>query len=189
MLHLLPDYQKKKVIHEYRLRLMIVLLWTLLITVLVFAVFTLPSFLALHAQKSDLQNQKADQTAAIARFEERGNGSQIDSSKAIEALRPYKNPFIPTLYIDALSASSTGINVDGYAFSQAKAEDPVSVVINGFADKREDLSFFSKSLNDVYGNVKLPLSALAKQSDIPFEFRFQMDFAKVDEYFSKKKAE
>lgn len=182
MLHLLPSYQKRKVIREYRVRLTTISILMFVMIGVSLVVFMLPTYILLHTQKYTLENQKKSYLEIIEKENILKGKVGFDVSGSVFSLTPYINTLSPLMYIDAINKASTNIVVDGYSFIQTKTTEPVSVTISGIAKKRDELSFFSKSLNDVFGNVKLPLASLAKQSDIPFEFKFLMDYQKVDNF-------
>lgn len=179
MLHLLPQYQKNKVIKEYRMRLGIVFVAVMLFAVLIFMIFTLPVYMSLVSEKNTLESKKSGYQNTINLGSKNDSGGVTDITKEMEALAPYKNSIAPNLFIDSLSAGSDGIKIDGFALSQAKPTDPVNVVLSGVAKTREDLSAFAQLLNARFGGVKLPLSSLVNQANIPFDFRFTMDYTKA----------
>ncbi len=185
MLHLLPEYQKRKVIGEYRIRLGVVFVWSLTVLSCLSAILTLPAYISIIGEKNSLMAEKNIHQSVIDAGNKQGGATKLDITKAVEALAPYPNPLVPTLFVQALSKGANGISIDGYSLVQNNSTDPVVVVLSGNARTRESLSNYARSLNEVFGNVKLPLSSLAKQGDIPFEFKFQADFKTVMEYIKK----
>jgi hypothetical protein len=179
MLHLLPQYQKRKVINEYRMRLVVIIAFSLLAIVVVFIVFTLPSYIFLLTQKQVLSSQKAGYESIISVGTDSMGEGGVDVAKAVLALKPYPNPLSPTLFISAINKAAGNVQVDAYAFTQDQVGGSVTAVIDGVAKSREGLSSLVESLNTVFGGVKLPLASFARQSDIPFEFRFMMEYPKV----------
>lgn len=179
MLHLLPQYQKRKVIKEYRLRLGIVIIAALFYTVIIFGVFTLPSFIKLNNEKIILNSKKVTLEGTINSSNNKDGGHVTNSAQAIIALAPYNTSLAPILFIDAVLPDTAGISISGYSFNQAGPTDPVNVVISGIAKTREDLSGYAQLLNSRFGNVKLPLSSLANSSNINFDFRFSMTYAQA----------
>lgn len=179
MLHLLPPYQKRKVIHVYRLRYATVAVCALSIIGISLIIGVLPSYVALQAEKSNLLRQKESYTATIESTA-RNEGEAVDISGAIFALSTSGETLKPLTLIDALSRISEQVRIDSYSFVGPASNKPVTVIISGVAKKRDELSAFAQSLNAKFGNVKLPLASLAKQSDIPFEFKFEMGKQAVD---------
>lgn len=179
MLHLLPQYQKRKVIKEYRLRLGLVAIFTFLFAVIMFSIFTLPSYILLRSEKVSLELKKNTLESTINLSDE-GNGElAANIAKSISALKPFEKTISPNLFIDSLAPETSGILINGYAFSQANPTDPVSVVLSGTAKTREDLTAYADTLNTRFGGVKLPLSSLANTSNITFDFRFTMTYDKA----------
>lgn len=173
MLHLLPQYQKHKVVKEYRMRMALVFILALGTATLIFAIFTLPSYIYLSSEKKLLETKKTAIEATINTS--KGNGENaIDISKALISLKPYETAISPNLYIDAISPNYPGITITGYAFNQANPADPVNVVLSGVGRTREELTAYADLLNERFGGVKLPLSSLANSSNISFDFRFTM---------------
>lgn len=186
MLHLLPQYQKRKVINEYRIRLAVVTVFSLFFVVVMFVVFTFPTYLTLRTEKQDLINRKAGYEAIITQGSSAMGEGGADVGKAVLALKPYVNSLSPITFINAVNKAAGNVQLDAYAFTQDVSNTPVITVISGTAKSREGLRSLADSLNAVFGNVKLPLSSLARQSDIPFEFRFSMEYPKVVEYVNTK---
>jgi hypothetical protein len=183
MLHLLPPYQKRKVIHVYRLRYATVAICALSIIGISLIIGVLPSYVALQTEKSNLLRQKESYTATIESTA-RNEGEAVDISGAIFALSTSGETLRPLTLIDALSRISGQVRIDSYSFVGPASDKPVTVIISGVAKKRDELSTFAQSLNEKFGNVKLPLASLAKQSDIPFEFKFEMKQQAVDDILS-----
>lgn len=188
MLHLLPQYQKRKVIKEYRIRLAAVILGLLLLVIVMYGAFMMPTFMKLYTEKRALIGQKQAQTSIIDSRNAKSGDANQDIAKAVGALKPFDKTLTPLLFIDALAPQSAGIKIDGYALTQNGATEPITVTVNGIARTREDVSGYAKLLNDRFGGVKLPLSALAKQSDISFDFRFQVTYDKAWEIVQAKAA-
>ncbi len=179
MLNLLPEYQKRKVLAEYRVRVAVVLIMLLAGAAVIFAVFLMPSYAYLHAAKSDLAAKKQAFDEVIqSKTASTSDKTAGDAVKAIAALQPLGGSLEPLLYIDALAPASAGISsgvrVNGYFLTPA-SNDKIGVMISGIADSREGLTKYSAYLDGRFGGVKLPLSSLAKQSDIQFDFKFEAD--------------
>jgi hypothetical protein len=178
MLHLLPEYQKKKVLTEYRLRLIVVLILLVAFAILMFAIFLMPSYAYLYSSKSELVSKKHTFTTLIeSRSSLSVDKNGGDAKKAISALKPLLGSLDPLLYIDALSpagSTASSVRINSY-FLTPIADDKVAIMISGVASSREGLTKYAGYLNEKFGGVKLPLSSLAKQSDIPFDFKFEVD--------------
>jgi hypothetical protein len=179
MLHLLPEYQKKKVIAEYRLRLSVVSILLLAVSILIFAVFLMPSYVYLYSAKSELAARKSGLSSIIqARSGGISNKTGIDVPKSIAALIPMSGSLEPISYMDQLVSTSPAVHVTSYFFAPVSG-GRIGVMISGMADNRESLAAYADDLDKKFGGVKLPLSSLAKQSNIPFDFRFEVDQAKL----------
>lgn len=179
MLHLLPEYQKKKALAEYRVRVAIVFIMMLAGSLLIFSVFLVPSYAYLHVAKSGLASKKLELDGIIrSKTASTTDNAAGDALKAIEALKPLGGSMEPLLYIDALSPVNAGmggsVRVNSFFLTPA-ANGKIGVMISGIADSREGLTKYAAYLNELFGGVKLPLSSLAKQSDIPFDFKFEAD--------------
>ncbi len=186
MLHLLPEYQKRKVLTEYRLRLTVVLILLVATAVLMFAIFLMPSYVYLYSSKSELVLEKQGLSSIVnARSASTTDKAGGDAGKAIASLKPFAASLLPLLYVDALipegsdgASMRKGIRIHGY-FMTPISDTKVSVAISGIADSRENLAKYAAYLNGKFGGVKLPLSSLAKQGDIPFDFKFEADKSKL----------
>ena len=174
MLHLLPQYQKDKVIKEYHLRLAVVVICSILFLSLVYAVFMLPSYMLLRNQISILEAQKKS-LSSIVNVSGLAQNNNADTWKIVDALTPFKKTLVPSEAIDMVNPKVKGVHIAGYNFVQINPGEPIIVTITGTADNREGLSTYVKDLNTAFSGVKLPLSTLAKQSNITFDFKFQID--------------
>ncbi len=179
MLHLLPQYQKNKVIREYRMRLVVVFIGILFFFAVIFAIFTLPTFMILQNQKPLLITQKESLTQIINTGGNVSADTNLEIWNAVDALVPFQHALIPSAYIEAVTPKVSGINIDGYTFVQTSPGQLVSAGVNGVADTREALTEYVRELSTSFDGIKLPLASLAKQSDIPFDFKFQIDHSKV----------
>lgn len=184
MLHLLPQYQKRKVIREYRSRGLTVAGYLSSVIVGSAIVFLLPTYFFLLSERDVLQTQKEAYISIIERGGAGEGKEKIDVSGSLASLTVSGDTLQPLSYIDALSLVSKNVRIDSYSFVQQQRSAPVSVSVSGMASKRDELSAFAKTLDEVFGNVKLPLSSLAKQSDIPFDFKFMMNNQKVEKLLS-----
>jgi hypothetical protein len=160
MLHLLPQYQKDKVIKEYRLRLTVVIIGTLFFIALVSVILTLPTYMVLQNQKTTLILQKESLSQLINIGGATSTNNNLDMWKAVDALLPETGGFIPSTYIDAVLPKQIGISIEGYSFVRTDKGQPVSASINGVAKSREGLAEYVKVLNTKFGGVKLPLASL-----------------------------
>lgn len=179
MLHLLPQYQKRKVISQYRLRMSSVVVLSCLSLVIIFIVLTLPSYLFLLYQKQSLIVQKNGFEQTLANMPGAMGEKNVDSASLAVALKPFSKSLEPSLFIDAIGTSTRGIRIDGYAMTEANPGEPVSVILSGLASTREDLTSYAQMLDKNFGGVKVPLSVLAKPGNIPFEFKFHVPYEKA----------
>lgn len=180
MLHLLPQYQKRKIVSEYRLRMLSVIFFSLSAVAGIFAISLLPSYVFLSYEAKSLKNEKAGYEHILSQTGGAHEGSQMsDTSAVLASLMPFEKSLEPLLFVDALGNGGAGIRIDGYAFTQSKPGEVVPVVLSGLASTRESLNTFAQVLDKNIGGVKVPLSALVKPGNIPFEFRFQMSYDKA----------
>lgn len=181
MLHLLPQYQKEKVIREYRLRLSTVIVGAVCFLAAVYVIFTLPTFMLVQGQKNFLSTQKDSLSQIINMGGSSTQDNNLEVWKSVDALTPFAGTLHPLVNLDAVNSKLSGIKIDGYNFVQANPGEQITVGVTGTAKTREDLTQYVKQLNVDFGGVKLPLASLVKQSDIPFDFKFQVGYKKFHE--------
>ena len=172
MFKLLPPDEKKKVEREYKLRRTIVYLLAMTLVMILGAGAIFPSYIAVVSRAQDLQDRinlltnsrgSADATALTAWAESIHHKLALLSPTA-DTDKPYE------LFVSIINLRPKGIKVDGLAWN--KKGPVINVSIAGVASDRQALLDFEQALvnSKKFTNPNFPISNLAKDADIDFQF-------------------
>lgn len=169
MFTLIPRDYRIKVIRYYRLRLALVFLILLIFSTTLLIGFFLPTYLNVSSEHKSLIDQESTINRSIAKK------NSDDLSKTIKKLtasinfinKPDKISMDEILKVFKYQNSNVQLNKIDYKISTV---DGYTILISGIATTRKSLSEFAKSLEKEisFKKVDLPISNLAKDSDIPF---------------------
>ena len=171
MLNLLRPEQKKKIIHEYRIRFFVLALSTLLFVQMVAIILLIPSYTiskkrvdSLNIQFSVLQAQN---------ISEEGSALNI----LVKKTNDYINVFLPlatqtdvtTPINNVLDNRGPKVRIIGISYGVLQSGEQ-QVIIQGVASTRQDLLDFSAQLKKQKGIVSadLPLSDFSQSQNINF---------------------
>lgn len=177
MFTLLTPEQKKKVLLEYRMRLVTIFLASFLVLVITGLALLVPTYLEAKGKLSDANLRKQQLENLIK------DKSDENLSKAIKDLK--QNLVAASLedrsllgvmkeIIDVKPATLSIISLN-YAYS---LEGNSTIEISGIAPTRKTLTDFVRLLekNSKFKQVNLPISNLAKDSEIDFELNITGPF-------------
>lgn len=179
--NLLPQERKDALARDYTLRL-----WTLIFVVVGLVLITHGALLAPSYAYVEEQ-QKLQQTRLNELSERREVSGFTDLServtafsaraKTLEELRTLPSASDSVRAILALPR--TGIRITSFVFSAPEGKDPGRMQVSGTASTRESLRSFDSALNGLsfVQSTDLPLSAYAKERDIPFQIALVLDFS------------
>lgn len=174
MLHLLTEEHRKKVVTEYRKRVVIVLLLGLLCVSAISAVFILPTFFLSYGKYSLVLAQQKALDSEIAIKEERGSSESIKNvTLSIEALKMFESGAgskDTSLVLESIvKAKPAGVQIMNFVFTPGDGS-ALTVDIAGRADTRKSLVQLDQNLksNPLFDSVAIPLSNFAKDKDIMF---------------------
>lgn len=171
MINLLPQFEKKKLMNEFRLRFGVAVLCALLmLQVLLFVLFT-PSYLSMSITTTNLEADLTEKKTAVL---PEGNDIQkgLNAIKGeIALLKPVvSNLSIPPsqLMVELFSPKPVGVGVS--SFSYGRSGTVVSMQLNGIATTREDLLLYQRLLkeNPHFSDARYAQSFITKKTDIDF---------------------
>ncbi len=174
MFNVLPTNLKKLLTHEYHVRLVIVACALLLVVEVSCLIFLLPSWLISVITKQEITRSIATLQHSSGTVRTPGISDTVASTNALlhtihtSMTYPLAQPFLDTI----LSRKSVGIRLTEFVYSTTDATH-ATLSIQGTAATRAGLVSFVKSLQDsgVFGTVDLPVSDLAKETNITFEIQ------------------
>lgn len=172
MINLIPPVAKKRVVREYRLRVISVWLILLSLALLISTALLSPTLMLIgslaKAGELDLSEVKQDQSKneEIADTIKSNNEIVRQFNTSQERIR-----FSELIYtLDDLAGNN--VKLTQFSFKETEGKiDEISLI--GFADTRNSLSEFKEVLDkhEYFSNIKLPISNLAKDRDITFSMQ------------------
>ncbi len=173
MINLIPKEEREKKSKDFHLRVVVVSLVTFGFSMLVAALFILPSYFTSFIEKNSfdkkIEVQKnepiplPDQNALMA-IEDLKNKMNL-----IENVNKNKSTFSERILNKILLKNMSGIKITGILYKN-DAQTGEVVNINGVAISRDSLLLFRRALeNDTaFSKIDLPVSNFVKGSDIKF---------------------
>lgn len=169
MANLIPPHAKKGVVSEYWIRVTSVWLIMLGIVALVVAVLNIPAYIMIQNQKLAYQDMFADandKTDAFTAIEQ----EIIVANETVRLLSDINQDVALHTYVSLIDSLANGrVSIEHYDL--IRSEGNLSTIkISGVADNREALVNLSDTIeaDDYFISADIPLSNLAKDSDIPF---------------------
>lgn len=179
MFNLLPKTEKEAIRREYRIRLATVVLWFSFATLVIGSLLLLPSWF-LSAQKEKVAQSRFD--ALSQSIERRGaaglEGVLLATKKQLELLaREAPKGLLYELIGAIASRRPKNISFESITVTDRSGEKR-GIAVTGLARDRDSLVLFSRALEGLpfLERVELPLSSLAKESDIPFSLNVTASF-------------
>ena len=169
MINLIPTTVRNAVIKEYWLRVLSVFLFIISVVAGVIAVLFLPVYVLVSTQV-DVYAESAKQAAErVADFDISAKPLTDANLLAERILKQKKIENFSTIIKLVESLQPAGITINVIELSRA-GETLASVRVDGSAKTRNDLASFRDILlkNESIADVILPISNLAKESDIEF---------------------
>lgn len=177
MMHytLLPPPEKRALIHEYRVRILIVCCFIFSLTGIICIGSLFPAYMKAYNEKND--------TLALAASSNKKSATNdtwsisavlVDDAALLKTVNTgVSQPRISEL-VESLTSLRSDIQISSLAFTEdahtAGTSTTYSVVILGVAPTRESLIAWQSRLEDLAGGQKvdLPIGELAKDKDISF---------------------
>ena len=172
MYKLLPEKAREKVKYEYLLRRSVVMVGAFVLVLVVAIVGLFPSYILSKA----LQKEVAERTQTLG-LEPEPEAVVWESwltgiKLKLKLLAPKLDEDRPsTLLAQVIAERGSGIKIN--SFSWVKGESKSELAVTGVAADRQALLAFENKLNSSkrFSAVTLPVSNLAKDRDISFEFK------------------
>lgn len=169
MINLLPDTGRDSIRREYRSRLVATVLWGVALTSALTAVALLPSYFLSQAKREAVAVELAVAEGARGSVGE-GVAAELTAARdAAAALEDIASQTPPSdLVFAALARKPRGVSVTLLQYERTASRETLR--IQGEAADRESLIAFRRELSLLQGagTVDLPVSNLAKSTDIPY---------------------
>lgn len=174
MINLLPTEEKKKIRRDYALRLLTMVLIAVSAVAIIGIVSLFPSFFI-----ADFAKRAAVERVDLITKENGGGDKENitvvlrDAQQKLEILSPESEKVsVRTVFDTAIDHKSNAVTLTGLVYQQETDEsgETLKLIINGVADRREDLLAFSQKLeqDEMFDEVELPVSNLAQDRNISF---------------------
>lgn len=169
MFTLLPEQNKKSLFKEYRLRLFTVIFLFLTAFCLISTALLFPSYISLYFERGVLEDESARVGMEIKVKNEKGIVETLARiNHTLAAVKPQQSGVLQVTKV-ILDKLPSGISIDRFVYTRGEKADS-SLSLQGVAETRSELITFSRELEKQpdFSKVDLPISNLAKQSDVPF---------------------
>ena len=170
MRNLLPAEHRTRVIVEYRLRVVVVVLSLTLIVVIVGIVLLIPSYFLSRSKKDSVSEQTAFIERSIEFRESEISAELLRKTRDQLLLLADSDKRVLLTSIIKNVTEGKGIGVTISAISHFREGEIGTLTITGKALRRDNLLAFKDALdrNSHFSSVSLPISDLAKSRDIKF---------------------
>lgn len=172
MINLLPEFEKRKRLKEYRLRASVIILCSVFFLEILAAVLLAPSYYLIDTAKNALTRELAAKKEVTASAtEDPQKKSTLIMSEILLLNPPLRSSDIPPSQIlsEILAHKPQGISVSSFAYGRAGTG--ASAQLSGVSETREDLLAFQRMLKDNqrFGDIKYAQSFITKKTDIDFQ--------------------
>jgi len=172
MLHFLLQNNRKKVIGEYILRTLILLLLSILISFIILVTFFLPSFFfAEYKNKTVLEQAQSVNLTSVKKYE-----SSVSFMKNINGMAKAlsygksRNTLITDLINKIILLKNPAITISDISLASNDSVHTENIIIKGISGSRDGLTSFYNDLkgDGSFQNVILPVSSLIEDTNAPF---------------------
>lgn len=169
MFTLLPEQHKKKLYKEYRLRLIVVVMFFVTSFFVVSVSLLYPSYISLKTEKSTLNVETQRLVDQIEFKNGQGINATIANIKSDLRLSKPDETLIAQAISAVLNERPGGVYIDTLRYTRGIGA-PSTLSLHGTAKDRNALITFSNNLKKelIFSSVDLPISNLAKQADVDF---------------------
>lgn len=172
MLNLLPTEQVRVYVKQYRFRLAVVALFSLLFVILAHIALLVPSYVYARIVIESREAELADLSQNLASPEEREVDVRLKSLLTDTAYlaRLTDTPGAADASRALLSVSRPGIVLAGMTFTAKTAKEAQKMTLSGTAETRSLLRQYVTSLGALPGvtNAEVPISTYAQETNIRF---------------------
>ncbi len=177
MFTLLAEQQKKHLYREYRLRLLSFIAFFISALLLASAALLLPSRIMLSFETKALTSEMSVYEASVATQNSKGLLNTLDNIKSMAKLAIPDEGGLAVPLALALAKRPPDVSVASIAYTRGVGA-PSSITLQGIAKTRASLISFFKILQQekTFSASNLPVSSLAKESDIAYTINLQGKF-------------
>lgn len=180
MANVLPQKERKRFEMEYKLRLVVVILALLSIAIVFGAILLLPSFFVSQLKEESIMRQSELLQRAIAiRESDTSTALLVALRSKVEALEAVQGQVLQTKLIETISQNTdASVTVDAFYYTRGAGGGESQLKITGRAATRTALISFVDRLKQesLFSMVDLPVSNLAKDSNIVFSITLEGEF-------------
>ncbi len=170
MINLLPQSARRRIVIEYWVRVVSVWFFAISLVCSLVALLLMPTFVLVFGQANAYREGAAEAAEELAAFDLSSAELQEANRSAATLVREYKLQTFSMLLEEIDSTADEAIRITEYTGQRTDEGNIESIKINGLADSRQSLAAFRDRLEALteVASVDLPLSNLAKDSNIPF---------------------
>ena len=172
MFNLLPEPEKKQIIHEYESRRMVIGLAFLFLVGVISIVAIFPSYVLSSSRVAEAEGTISTmKNSSIFKEEADLSASLAQSNLKLVALRPSKSePDVAALFQSVIALKGDSIRLTGFMFSPSSGSTQSKLSIQGVARSRSDLQTFVDVLkkDKDFSAVYLPVSSFTKDQNADF---------------------
>lgn len=180
MVNLLPDTTKKKFIREYYLSLASAALFIVAAIMASGALLTVPSYLLARSEAESAGRYVSSLEETLNLQEKTGAaGLMATLAEQTDILVAYDRSKLTAELIQEIERSlSSGVRISHIEIRRVGTETG-EIRVSGNARSRIDLLAFVDALKTIsaFRGVSVPVSQLAKETNIDFSFSFEFDFS------------
>ncbi len=175
---LLPEKEIKSLKIEYRIRILVVLLFFISCAMIIGICSLLPSYILSYAQEKNSVQKVQSINESLDKDHDIFSADLLGSYKIIKKIKLEQNNIIFSNYlkkIDSYKNDFIVFNSFQLSKSQETSSSTSEMILQGKAKTRNSILQFKKVLesNSEILKVELPLSDLTKNKDIDFAFRIK----------------
>jgi hypothetical protein len=174
MFKFLPQKEKKLLQNEYRIRVLIVLLFIIFFTEVIGIVALVPSYVLSKVKKEQITNQKEVFFKTVSHDGSAEMLEEFEASKNLLKRLTPENKVPESRIVKKITEAQDGnISLNSFRFVYKEGEQGVD--ITGVADSRESLVSYRNRLSreESFTSVDLPISNLADNKDISFVIKIK----------------
>ena len=171
-MNLLPEMRKDSLRRMYLMRFLVVSVLVLFGVLIIQVVGMVPSYVYVEQQQVMYETELAGLGEKLAGAEEQGIQERVSTleARALALQEGAKGSTASSVFRAVVAVPHAVIKIERLSFTRGKGEVTPSLAIAGVAASRSTLSSYATALSHLpyVSNVDLPISAFAKETEIPF---------------------
>lgn len=177
MFLLIPPEQKKNLIREYHLRVMFVCVGALCVLTAIAIISFLPSYFYIHSKEESLLFSTNSVKGAIKEKSDEDLQKTLLDVKQNISLLTNEETDLYSIFSGIIEVKPISVKITHFTYVK-NFGGPSSLILAGLSGDRASLLKFSKNLKAIshFENVDLPISNLAKESEIDFNINVTGNF-------------